>query len=130
MPHLILEHSANLADRVDLARVVRQVHEAALGTGVFPEKGLRTRAAAREVYRIADGHADNAFLHLVIRIGHGRDLETRRRAGEAVFAALCAALEDDAAAHPLALSCELQEIHPELTWKRNNLPEWMERRTG
>lgn len=128
MPHLVIEHSANLEGRIDLAGLVRHLHQAALATGIFPEKGTRTRAAPREVFRIADGHPDNAFVHLAIRIGHGRDLETRKRAGDAVFRALCDFFESDQAAHPLALSCEVQEIDPELTWKKNNLPEWIERR--
>ena len=130
MPHLVIEHSANLEGRVDLAALVRHLHEAALATGVFPEKGTRTRAARRELYRIADGHPDNAFLHVVLRIGHGRDLETRKRAGDAVFEALCRFVEDDQAVNPLALSCEIQEIHPELSWRKNNLPEWIRKRSG
>lgn len=129
MPHLVLEHSANLEARIDVPALVRIVHDAALATGVFPEKGTRTRVAARATYRIADGHEDNAFVHLVLRIGHGRDLETRQRAGAAVFSALCDALAEDQAAHPLAISCEVQEIHPELSWKQNNLPEWIARRS-
>ena len=130
MPHLVIEHSANLEGRVDLPALVRHLHEAALATGVFPEKGIRTRTERRDLYRIADGHPDNAFLHLVLRIGHGRDLGTLARAGDAVFGALCDFLADDQAANPLALSCEVQEIHPELTWKKNNLPEWIEKRSG
>jgi len=129
MPHLIIEHSANLEDRVDLPAIVTRLHEAALATGVFPEKGLRTRLVSRVGYRIADGHADNAFIHLVLRIGFGRDLETRKRAGAAIFEALCEGTADDQARNPLALSCEIQEIDPELSWKKNNLAEWIDRRS-
>ena len=129
MPHLTIEHSSNLEKRVDLLALVTRLHEAALATGIFPEKGLRTRLAPRTGYRIADGHPDNAFIHLVIRIGHGRDLETRKRAGDAIFSVLCDALAGDQAEHPLAISCELQEIDPELTWKKNNLPDWIQSRS-
>jgi len=129
MPHLVVEHSANLESRVDLDALVRAIHEAALATGIFPEKGIRTRTARRQQYRIADGHPDNAFVHLVIRIGHGRDLETKKRAGAAIFRALCDALAADQAAHPLALSCEIQELDPELNWRKNNLPDWIRKRS-
>lgn len=129
MPHLTIEYSANLEGRVDLSTLVRQLHEAVLATGIFPEKGLRTRAEPRADYRIADGHSDNAFIHLVLRIGSGRDLETRKRAGTAIFSTLCEATSADQSRHPLALSFEIQEIHPELTWKSNNIEEWMARRS-
>ena len=129
MPHLIIEHSGNLQGRVDLLALVTQIHSAALATGVFPEKGLRTRLASRLDYLIADGDPDNAFVHVVIRIGSGRNLETRRRAGEEIFQALCQALAPDQEQNPLALSCEIQEIDPELSWKKNNLAEWMAKRS-
>ena len=128
MPHLTIEHSANLQERIDLPALATRLHEAALATGVFPEKGLRTRLANRVDYRIADCHADNAFIHLVLRIGFGRDLETRKRAGDAIFQALCDGVAEDQAQNPLALSCEIQEIDPELSWKKNNLAEWIEKR--
>lgn len=129
MPHLIVEYSANLDSRVDLSALVQTVHAAALATGVFPEKGTRTRTARREQYRIADGHPDNAFVHLVIRIGHGRSPETKKRVGTAVFEALCDALAADQAKQPLAISCEIQELDPELNWRRNNLPDWIRKRS-
>ena len=130
MPHLTIEHSANLRDRVDLSDLASRLHKAALDTGIFPEKGLRTRLATRNEYRIADGHADNAFIHLVVRIGFGRDLETRRRAGDAIFQVLCETLAEDQDRNPLALSCEIQEIDPELSWKKNNLADWIDKRSG
>lgn len=129
MPHLTIEHSANLQNRVDLSTLATRLHAAALATGVFPEKGLRTRVASRTDYRIADGHKDNAFIHLMLRIGFGRDLETRKRAGDAIFQALCDAVADDQSRNPLALSCEIQEIDPELSWKKNNLDEWIAKRS-
>ena len=85
--------------------------------------------AATRMFGIADGDPDNAFVHLVIRIGSGRDLETRRRAGEEIFQALCQALAPDQEQNPLALSCEIQEIDPELSWKKNNLAEWIAKRS-
>ena len=129
MPHLTIEHSANLGSRVDLSALVRQLHEAVLATGIFPEKGLRTRLASRDEYRIADGDAENAFVHLVLRIGSGREQAALRRAGDGIFAALCEATEADQSRNPLALSFEIQEIDPNLTWKQNNLAEWMARRS-
>src|SRR5262249_61145050 len=85
MPHIIVEYSANLRERIGPGKLVECVHQAALRTGVFPIGGTRTRAAERAYYRVADGHPDNAFVHVVMRIGHGRDLETRRRRAGEVF---------------------------------------------
>lgn len=130
LPHVTIEYSGNLAGQLDIAQFVGTVHEAALATGIFPIGGARTRAYATEFYRIADGHPDNAFVHVVLRVGPGRDLQTRRRACEEVFAAVCGALKASLAGAPLGISLELQEIDSELACRQNNLHEFVARRRG
>lgn len=130
MAHIIVEYSAGLRGRLDLHALLGALHRAAAESGVFPLGGLRTRAYAAEDYVIADGHADNGFVHVMLRVGHGRDLETRRKAGEAIFAALSAQLAPLFAGSPLGLSLEMQEIDPVVTFKQNNLHEYVRRRAG
>lgn len=128
MPHQIIEYSANLEDRIDIDKVVERLHAAAKDMEGLPVGGLRTRAARREHYQVADRHPDNAFVHVILKLGHGRPVEIRRAFGEQLFAALCEVLEPVSSASPLAISFEIQEIHPELTWKKNNLRDHMARR--
>lgn len=128
MAHIVVEYSAGLRDRLDLAAFLAEVHQAALATGVFPIGGIRTRAYEAEHYVIADGHRDNAFVHLSVKVGHGRDLETRKRACEAIFNAACRHLAPLFEELPLGISLEMQEIDPVLTYKKNNLHEYVKRR--
>lgn len=126
--HIVIEYSAGLRGRLDLPPFLAAVHQAALETGVFPIGGIRTRAYAAEHYVIADGHPDNAFVHLSLKVGHGRDLETRKRACEAIFEAACRHLGAVFEAVPLGISLEMQEIDPVLTFKKNNLHDHVRRR--
>lgn len=128
MPHQIIEYSANLETRLDIQALVDGLHRTAMGIDGLPLGGLRTRAARRDAYQVADRHPDNAFVHLILKLGHGRSLEKRREFGEAIFASLCELLEPVSSTSPLAISFEIQEIHPELTWKKNNLRDYMARR--
>lgn len=128
MAHIVVEYSAGLRDRLDLPAFLAEVHQAALATGVFPIGGIRTRAYEAEHYVIADGHRDNAFVHLSVKVGHGRDLETRKRACEAIFNAACRHLAPLLEELPLGISLEMQEIDPVLTYKKNNLHEYVKRR--
>jgi 5-carboxymethyl-2-hydroxymuconate isomerase len=128
MAHILIEYSANLAERIDLPQLLRALHASALATGIFPIGGVRTRAYEAEHYRIADGHPDNAFVHTMLRVGHGRDVETRKRACEAIFGTLCDQLADLFERMPLGLSLEMQEIDPVLTLKKNNLHEYVKKR--
>jgi len=121
MPHIIIEHSANITDAADIDGLIERLHAAALETGVFPLGGLRTRAAERAHYRIADGHGDNGFVHVTLRIGHGRDGETKKRAAGHIFDALCDHLGELYDSSSLAISLEVQEIDPDTSFKKNNL---------
>src|SRR5580698_7211837 len=89
MPHLIVEYSANLENRIDILKLVETVHRAALETGVFEIAAVRTRAARRDHYVIADGHCDNAFVAIWVRVAPGRPPETRKRLGQQIFDAAC-----------------------------------------
>ena len=120
MPHLIVEYSSNLEDRVDPRALVRAVHDAGVATGAFELKSVRTRAERRDVYVLANGDPDNAFVTVAVRILRGRDEETRRRVGEAIFNAVCRHLQRVSDVSPLAISLEVQEIDP-IAFVRNTL---------
>jgi 5-carboxymethyl-2-hydroxymuconate isomerase len=130
MPHVIVEYSANLEPDLDIPELVAALHQAALTTGVFPIGGLRTRAARRDVFSIADGHGDNGFIHVQIRMGVGRAPEVRQRAAEVVFATLTAQTSEVFAARPLGLTLEMVEIDPVGSLKHNNLHEIVTARRG
>ena len=128
MAHILIEYSAGLRGRIDLRGFLTVVHQAALVTGVFPIGGIRTRAYRAEHCVIADGHPDNGFVHLSLKVGHGRDLETRKRACEAIFDAACRHLAPLFETVPLGISLEMQEIDPVLTYRKNNLHDYVKRR--
>jgi 5-carboxymethyl-2-hydroxymuconate isomerase len=119
MPHFTLQYSANLDGTLDIAAACEAVRQAAVGTGIFPLGGIRVRAIRCEHYAIADGRPDYGFLDMVLRIGEGRDLATRQRAGEQVFRALSEFLEPVFAKQPLALSFDIQINDAAMSWKRN-----------
>jgi 5-carboxymethyl-2-hydroxymuconate isomerase len=121
MPHFTLEYSANLDARVDMGKVVEVVRKAAVETGIFPLGGIRVRAIRCEHFAIADGHADFGFLAMMLRLGEGRDLAARKKAGEHIFKALCLYLDPVFAASKFALSFDMQINDKETSWKRNNI---------
>jgi len=121
MPHFTLEYSANLDARLDMAEVVEVVRKAAVETGIFPLGGIRVRAISCEHYAIADGNPQFGFLAMVLRLGEGRDLATRKNAGEHIFRTLSAYLDPVFAQGKFALSFDMQINDKETSWKRNNI---------
>ena len=123
MPHFTIEYSANLDTRVDMGKIVELVRKAAVETGIFPLGGIRVRAIRCEHYAIADGDSHFGFLAMVLRLGEGRDLPARQKAGEHIFKTLSAFLDPVFAGSKFALSFDMQINDKETSWKRNNIHE-------
>ena len=121
MPHFSIEYSANLDAQVDMAEICELVRKAAVETGIFPLGGIRVRAIRCEHYAIADGKPGYGFLAMLLRLGEGRDLVARQKAGAHIFRALSAHLEPLFAKGRLALSFDMQINDKDVSWKRNNI---------
>ncbi|TGV75888.1 5-carboxymethyl-2-hydroxymuconate isomerase, partial [Mesorhizobium sp. M00.F.Ca.ET.158.01.1.1] len=62
---------------------------------------------------------ENAFLDMSFRIGSGRGAEDKKRTGEAVFTAVSQYLATLFETPHFALSLEIREFDPVLSWKKN-----------
>ena len=121
MPHFIAECTDNIREQADLPGLFAKVNEALAATGIFPIGGIRSRAHWLDTWQMADGKQDYAFVHMTLKIGAGRRLESREAVGEMLFALIKAHFANRMAARYLALSFELDELHPTLNYKQNNV---------
>jgi 5-carboxymethyl-2-hydroxymuconate isomerase len=121
MPHFTIEYSANLDARVDIAAACEVVRKAAAETGMFPLGGIRVRAISCPHFAIADGRPHLSFLDMVLRLGEGRDLAARKKAGEHIFKALSDYLDPVFRDNKFALSFDMQINDKETSWKRNGI---------
>jgi 5-carboxymethyl-2-hydroxymuconate isomerase len=58
---------------------------------------------------------------MVLRLGEGRNLATRKKAGDHIFRLLSAHLDGVFASSKFALSFDMQVNDKEISWKRNNI---------
>ncbi|ELV2833447.1 5-carboxymethyl-2-hydroxymuconate Delta-isomerase [Enterobacter cloacae] len=121
MPHFIAECTDNIREQADLPGLFAKVNEALAATGIFPIGGIRSRAHWLDTWQMADGKQEYAFVHMTLKIGAGRSQESREAVGEMLFALIKAHFADLMAARYLALSFELDELHPTLNYKQNNV---------
>jgi 5-carboxymethyl-2-hydroxymuconate isomerase len=119
MPHLTLEYSANLENRIDIRALCETLLSATLSTRLFEEGAIRVRALRADHYAVADEHPENAFIDLNLRIGAGRNDQEKKRVGETVFAAARDVLSHLFDSPYFALSMEIREIDPDLSWRKN-----------
>ena len=125
MAHAIVEYSANLEDTINMQGLVDKVHDTCIKTGVFPLTGMRTRAARRDIYKIADGNLEACFIHLQLKLGPGREEAVKKKAMEEIFETLTSHVESLYATTPVALSIEIFELPAVLRINKHNLNNYI-----
>ncbi|MBN9694199.1 MAG: 5-carboxymethyl-2-hydroxymuconate Delta-isomerase [Zoogloea sp.] len=122
MPHLIYEYTDNLKAEGDIPGLLRKTNQVVIAQGgVFPIGGIRARAICLTDYCVADGSADDAFVHLTFKMGAGRTPEEKQKVGDELFAMLKEHFAALFARRGLALSMEIVEFSEAGTWKHNNI---------
>jgi 5-carboxymethyl-2-hydroxymuconate isomerase len=121
VPHVTLEYSANLERNADIGALCGLAKAAAMGTGIFELGAVRVRAVRCEHYAIADDMPENAFLAVLVRIGAGRTQAQKKQLGDALTDALAMALSPVLSAPHFALSVDIVENEPVLSWKVNSI---------
>lgn len=123
MPHVVIEYSANLEDVLDPQALVDDLHAVAVASGLAELAGIRSRAQRREAFRVAGGEPANGFVHITARLRRGRSVGQRKALGDALFAAADRRLTPVYDRHPVAMTIEVHEIDPDMTWRRNTIRE-------
>ncbi|EPY6751131.1 5-carboxymethyl-2-hydroxymuconate Delta-isomerase [Klebsiella pneumoniae] len=121
MPHFIAECTDNIREQADLPRLFAKVNEALAATGIFPIGGIRSRAHWLDTWQMADGRQDYAFVHMTLKIGAGRSLESRQDVGDMLFALNKSHFATLMESRYLALSFAMEELDPTLNYKQNNV---------
>ena len=125
MPHIQIDYSPNLDQRLDVAGLCRTLRDAAVATGVLPLAGIRVRAIKADHVVIADGNPDHAFLDISIRLRGGRTDEAKLRATEAIFVAAEAYCAGVMATSSFMLSMEMRDIDPALSPKASSIRKYL-----
>ncbi|MBX9458007.1 MAG: 5-carboxymethyl-2-hydroxymuconate Delta-isomerase [Rhizobium sp.] len=119
MPHFTMEYSANLDAVVDVSALCAAVHETIMASGLFELGAVRVRALRTEAYAVADLLPENGFIDMSFRVGKGRSAAEKRAVGEAIFATVTRFLAPQFETPHFALTLEIREIDPDLSWKKN-----------
>ncbi|MFD2044879.1 5-carboxymethyl-2-hydroxymuconate Delta-isomerase [Ornithinibacillus salinisoli] len=122
MPHIIVEYTSNLKDEGNIRLLLQQINESLIAEGdVFPIGGIRSRAIEVKDYVIADGTGeDDAFVHVLLKIGAGRSEEILKKACDRLFRQIQEHFAEIFETRYLALSMEIVEFQ-KATYKKNNI---------
>ena len=121
MPHVIVEYSANLEDRLDMAALCDHLRRTAVDIEALPTPGLRVRAFRADHVSIADGNPDHGFIDISLRLRAGRSPEVKEDIANRLFDAARAFTAQDMAQNSLALSLEIRDIDAALSPKTGSI---------
>lgn len=126
MAHFVLEYSDNIdRDVLALPELFEKLHASAMDTGLFPLKGLRSRAYPCADFRMADGNPEHSFVHLTVLLGAGRSMPEREAAAKQFFAVLEQHFASSFANRGVAMSFEMKELETVLKFNKNNIQDYL-----
>ncbi|MCK0069926.1 5-carboxymethyl-2-hydroxymuconate Delta-isomerase [Kordiimonas laminariae] len=76
MPHLVIEHSSDIAEGADVNTLMQTAHAGAVESGLFGLNDIKVRAYPCPQSLI--GGEKNSFLHITIYLLSGRSQETKK----------------------------------------------------
>lgn len=121
MPHLIVDYSPNLEAHADFKELFQKFQNFVEQNSEFPVAATRCRARACDHFHMANGDPNYAYLHVNFRVSFGRTPRQLREAGREVRQLLLDWMEPINSKGEIvcALSFEISQIDPDLTWKYN-----------
>jgi 5-carboxymethyl-2-hydroxymuconate isomerase len=120
MPHLTLEYTDNL--EFDVQSLLERFHRELVDTGAVNLKGIKSRAVRHTQYRIADGRAEYAFVHVSLLIREGRPVETQQDAARRILSALKETFENRLNDGYISLSVDIKEMREGIALTLHNIP--------
>ncbi len=86
MPHVIIEHSEDVAGQIAIDDLIGAVHDATMSSGLFPEYDIKTRAIAYQHHRT--GQTRDSFVHVALHLLDGRSDEQKCELSETILAVI------------------------------------------
>lgn len=85
MPHIVMEYSDPVSERVSIGQLLEGLHQTAIGSGVFGASDVKSRAYACHDWLIGE-HADQEnFIHITLWLLDGRNEEQKRSLSHALL---------------------------------------------
>ena len=82
MPHLKLEYSDNISEKIDFSILFSRLHHTLAETGGINIDNCKSRAYQIKTYFIADGNSDQGFVHLEVKFFEGRSTALKKIIGQ------------------------------------------------
>ncbi|KXF82749.1 5-carboxymethyl-2-hydroxymuconate Delta-isomerase [Enterovibrio coralii] len=73
MPHIVMEYSDPVSERVNVGQLLEDLHKTAIGSGEFDPSDVKSRAYASHEWLVAEADNQEDFIHVTLWLLSGRD---------------------------------------------------------
>ena len=94
MPHVILEHTTDIADAIDSSDLLKTIHMEVVNAGLFSPEAVKSRKQPYDTIVWGAEGMHTSFAHATIKILIGRTIEQRKTLSQSIFAKMREALPD------------------------------------
>ncbi len=114
MPHCTIEYSANITENLPVEQLMHAVYKGANQSELFTATDIKVRACAFDDFYLPG--AEQAFVHVNLKILSGRDLSQRKALSESVINQLERLGIEDA-----TITVEVSKIEKDTYVKKNTV---------
>ena len=110
MPHIVVEYSENMDDRIRSSALLSALHEHVVASGLFAPEAVKARATLFRDFVLTP--PARSFVHVTVSILRGRPEDARVTLRDGLFELLSNLVPAD------RISCEIREMDP-ATYRKN-----------
>lgn len=105
MPHLVMEYSNSVDERVNTQRLLEDLHHIAIQSGLFDVPALKSRALRYHDWLVGEEGDSVDFIHVTFELLAGRTAEQKRELSRALMTEL-----QNQAGHVRSLTVNMREM--------------------
>ncbi len=110
MPHIIIEHSSNISDNINIRALLDDLHNLLASLGIDKAR-IKTRAIPIKDTVVGEKGSGDQMAHGTLLLLEGRDTATRKQYGDALYAKMKEHIL--ATASNCAVTLEIREMNPD-----------------
>ncbi|MGD8868647.1 MAG: 5-carboxymethyl-2-hydroxymuconate Delta-isomerase [Gemmatimonadales bacterium] len=117
MPHLTIEYTTNLKPRAPFDDLFARLHATLADLGGINKGNCKSRAMGLDRFRIGEGAADAAFVHLDVRFLEGRAASVKQQIGKSFLTILRENFPPPNEIRDLQITVEIRDIERGMYFK-------------
>ena len=111
MPHIVLEYSDNVPDKIDFPSLFSSIHNELAATGLFSINDIKSRVIKHSSYYIGDSNPAQGFVTVTLAILSGRDDIIKKQLSDTILEILKSYFPESLSLLKFSITVQIKDIH-------------------